>query len=143
MAHFHELNETIDIVLSQAVSKGEEIVLNDDIEGKTVDNNKLFDLYGIMVPKTRDAISFQLSVGLTEDDQMYGNKREMWKRYFKNAFAAQDFFLRMKKNESILPKGLVFAMRGLFDCLFSLFVSCSFSSSHCSTSVLCGHFRLS
>ncbi len=110
-AHLHqtEANE-LEIWLNATVKQGETIVLNDDLAGAETTNARIFFLYGLLLSKR--PFGFTVSVALDRDDQMYGNKRELFDRRFGKGGKAsprQDFVL----NGEAVPPGLLFALRVL------------------------------
>lgn len=110
-AHLNEDAEgAIEIVMNDEVKIGDEIFLNEDFAANEVGNSKLFDLYGMIIPK-RKPVEFKLSVGLSDDDQMYGNKRDLFKQYFKNNYPVQEFLISQNKENGPIPKDLLFALR--------------------------------
>lgn len=106
-AHFHQRNDSsIEIVMSKAVASGQVVVLNDDIPGaEPRDNFYLFETFGILLSKRR--ITYAVSVALDRQDPMYGNKRELFDKYFPTKRASHEFFL----DGEAVPKELVFALR--------------------------------
>jgi hypothetical protein len=108
-AHLHQTDTNeLEIWLNATVKKGAVIVLNDDLAGAETTNARIFFFYGLLLSKR--PFGFAVSVGLDREDQMYGNKREAFDKYFGNggkASPTQDFVL----NGDAVPPGLLFALR--------------------------------
>jgi hypothetical protein len=107
-AHLHQNNDSsIDIVLSAPVATGQKIHLNDDIAGNNVDNYRLLEIFGMLLSKR--SFTYAVSVSLDKNDPMYGNKREMFDKYFRKQRVSpvQTFSLDGKQ----VPRELLFALR--------------------------------
>ncbi len=106
-AHLHLRNDSVfEIVLSAAVRTGDEIVLNDDLDGHPpAENQRLLDVYGMLLGKRK--FTYSVSVALDNKDPMYGNKRELFERYFGDRSPVQYFAI----NGTSVPRELLFALR--------------------------------
>lgn len=106
-AHLHERSDgVIEMRARSAIKEGEIVRFNDDLDSFEADNHRLLEMYGLLLSKRK--FTYRLSVVLADrEDPMFGNKRELFDRYFPEKKLQHDFAL---DGESI-PEGLLFALR--------------------------------